>query len=466
VSTRPAATGSSAGSALPVKIGRYEIRAKLADGGMANIYVGRLSGPAGFEKLHAIKVIKPEFSSDKDFTNMFLDEARIAAKLSHPSIVQVHELGEEAESKRLYLAMELLFGESLWDIWFTARAKGQKVPVDIVAWIGARIAEGLHHAHELESGGVKQNVVHRDVNPSNVFVTYDGQVKIIDFGLAKAKNRVTETGLGVIKGKVAYMAPEQTRSSRDIDRRIDIFALGVTLWEITTDKRLFKRGDNVSTLAAVAECKVPDPTTLVPDYSPALWEILKKALAKDRQDRYATAKEMAEALDAFSRSRGRVVTPATVASFMEELFGAQRQRYQAWLDEIRSERPGEPPASAAPGAPPAQPFRGSSPDREEVFDENAVIVGAAAPSDSAVKAGPVTDRHDDRPRLPADRTSDVRGFEKKVEKRPDPFVKKEEEERSRAIAATEARETNRAWLWALVILVVGIGTVWWATHRL
>src|SRR5580704_13437734 len=181
--------------ALPTKIGRYDVRPKLADGGMANVYVGRLSGPSGFEKLHAIKVIKPEFSKDKDFTNMFLDEARIAAKLSHPSIVQVHELGEEPESKRLFIAMELLFGESLWDIWFTARAKDQKLPEDLVAWIGARIADGLHHAHELEAGGVKQNVIHRDVNPSNVFVTYDGQVKIIDFGLAKAKNRVTETGL-------------------------------------------------------------------------------------------------------------------------------------------------------------------------------------------------------------------------------------------------------------------------------
>jgi serine/threonine protein kinase len=428
-------------AALPTTIGRYDIRAKLADGGMANIYVGRLSGPAGFEKLHAIKVIKPEFSSDKDFTNMFLDEARIAAKLSHPSIVQVHELGEEETSKRLYLAMELLFGESLWDIWFTARAKGQKLPEDIVAWIGARIAEGLHHAHELTISGVKQNVVHRDVNPSNVFVTYDGQVKIIDFGLAKAKNRVTETGLGVIKGKVAYMAPEQTKSSRDIDHRIDIFALGITLYELTTDKRLFKRGDNVSTLAAVAECKVPEPSTIVPDYSPALWEILKKALAKKRDDRYATAKEMADALDAFSRSRGRVVTASTVAAFMEELFGAQRERYQAWLDEVRSERP-------VPAA--EQSFRGPS-----TVDDNALIVGAD------VKSGPVTDRRDDRPRLPADRTSDVRGFDKKAE----PETPKEPPPPS-AAALEATRENSRAWIWAVLILVVGAGSVWWATHRL
>ena len=459
---------------LPAKIGRYDVRAKLADGGMANVYVGRLSGPAGFEKLHAIKVIKPEFSRDKDFTNMFLDEARIAAKLSHPSIVQVHELGEDEDpngrgGKRLYMAMELLFGESLWDIWFTARAKGQKLPVDIVAWIGARIAEGLHHAHELESSGVKQNVIHRDINPSNIFVTYDGQPKIIDFGLAKAKNRVTETGLGVIKGKVAYMAPEQTRSSRDIDRRIDVFALGVTLWELTVDKRLFKRGDNVSTLAAVAECKIPDPTATVPDYSPALWEILKKALAKDRTQRYQTAKEMADALDAFSRSRGRVVTAATVSKFMEEIFGAQRERYQAWLDEIRSERNGPIAASGGSASSAEEPFRGPSSDvGTESFDENAVIVGAPASGD-ANTAGPVTDRNANRPRLPADRTSDIRGFERSVTKsapNAPPAAAAAPAPAADPVQAVVERDTSRAWLWAFVLLVVCAGTWWWVKHRM
>ena len=434
-------------SALPAKIGRYEIRAKLADGGMASIYVGRLSGPAGFEKLQAIKVIKPEFSSDKDFTNMFLDEARIAAKLSHPSIVQVHELGEDESggNKRLFIAMELLFGESLWDVWFTARAKKQKLPEDIVAWIGARTAEGLHHAHELVSGGVKQNVVHRDVNPSNVFITYDGQVKIIDFGLAKAKNRVTETGLGVIKGKVAYMAPEQTKSGRDLDHRADLFALGVTLYELTTDTRLFKRNDNVSTLAAVAECKVPDPTASIPGYSPALWDILKKALAKDRSDRYASGKEMAEALDAFSRSRGRVVTAATVSAFMEELFGPQRERYQKWLDEVRSERP-------VPSA--EESFRGPP-----TVDENAVIVGADVEAEQkppSKSSAPTTPVEGDAPLVEQD-----------AAKRPDPFAPKPEPKPAPKPEDVEAtRESARAWIWAVLILAAAGFTVWWATHKL
>lgn len=420
-------------SDLPAKIGRYDIRAKLADGGMATVYVGRLAGPAGFERLVAIKVIRPEYSLDKSFVNMFLDEARIAARLSHPSIVQVHELGEdesEGGKKRLFIAMELLFGESLWDVWFTAQKRAKPLPLDMVAWIGARIAEGLDHAHELsDAAGVKQNVIHRDINPSNLFITYDGQAKIIDFGLAKAKNRVTETGLGVLKGKVAYMAPEQTRAARDLDHRADIFALGTTLYELTTNRRLFKRADNVSTLAAVSDAKVPDPKTFVPDYAPELWAVLKKALAKDRNDRYASAKEMAVALDEVARSQGRIITAATVATYMEELFGAERQRYSTFLEEVRSERPA-----------PQEVFRPKS----EVVDENAEIVGVDAgggdgkPGSESV-AMPLVKKADPYALPP-----------------PPPLE----------APAEELKENRRAWLWALVFLVAAAITVWFAMSRM
>ena len=347
---------SSKDDALPARIGRYEIRGKVADGGMANVYVGRLSGPGGFERLHALKVIRAAYSQDTDFVNMFLDEARIVAKLNHPNVVQIHELGEDdaAGAKRLFIAMELLLGESLWDIWHVAKHRFQiekdegkkhalgatSLPHDVVAWIGARVAEGLHHAHELKDAkGTHQKVVHRDINPSNVLVTYEGQVKIIDFGLAKALNRISETGLGVLKGKVAYMAPEQARGAKDLDRRADVFALGATLWELTTDERLFKRDDQTETLAAVARAEVRDPQTIVDGYSPALWEILRKALAKDREDRWPTALDMARELDAFSRSRGRVVTAATVAEVMQELFGGEWERAAKWMEAASSEEP-------------------------------------------------------------------------------------------------------------------------------
>ncbi len=429
-------------AAIPAKLGRYDVRAKLADGGMATVYVGRLAGPAGFERLVALKVIRPEFSSDQSFVNMFLDEARIVARLSHPNVVAIHELGEdttEEGKKRLFIAMELLFGESLWDIWWTARQRGEKLPEDMVAWIGARIAEGLHHAHELKnSTGDPQSVVHRDINPANIFVTYDGQVKIIDFGLAKAKNRISETGYGVLKGKVAYMAPEQAKTSKDLDRRADIFALGVSLWELTTDRRLFKRASNIETLAAVADCDIPDPTTLAPEYSPALWDILKKALQKNKDDRYATAQQLGALLDSFSRSRGRVVTSATVAKFMEDLFGAQRDRYSEWIEV----------ASTDGRAVPTEPFRPPS-----TGDDNAVLVGDAAavsPPQSAAKAP--------APVAPVQVEERASLIEKVVAPLPPPPDVLPPEE--------DLQENRRAWLWAVLFLIAGVATVWWATRSL
>ncbi|CAN5245886.1 hypothetical protein BH09MYX1_BH09MYX1_48820 [soil metagenome] len=192
-------------------------------------------------------------------------------------------------------------------------------------------------------------------------------MKIIDFGLAKAKNRITDTGLGVLKGKVAYMAPEQTRAAKDLDHRADVFALGTTLYELTTNRRLFKRKDNVSTLTAVSEAKVPDPKLIVPDYPEGLWKVLEKALAKSRDDRYATAQDMAKALDEFAQSQGRVVTSATIAKLMDDLFGDARQRYSTFLEDVRSS---EKPIALETFRPPAQ-----------IAEENAEIVGVPSDDD-------------------------------------------------------------------------------------
>jgi len=355
----------------PDKLGRYEIRGKIADGGMASIYAGSLAGPGGFERLHALKVIKSEYSSDQDFVNMFLDEARIVAKLNHPNVVQIHELGEH--ESRLFIAMELLLGESLWDTWFVAQIRrkhaekrGEKFPVgstalphDIVAWIGARIAEGLHHAHDLKDAkGQSQHVVHRDINASNVLVTYDGQVKIIDFGLAKALHRISETGFGILKGKLSYMAPEQAKGAKDLDHRADIFSLGATLWELTTDQRLFKRDDPTETLSAVAKADVPDPTKIVEGYSPALWAILERALKLDRAERFSSALEMSKELDIFSRSRGRVVTSSTLAELMKDLFGEEWERAAKWMEAVSSDDPPVDPLHA-----------------RQIDDENVELVG-------------------------------------------------------------------------------------------
>lgn len=426
---------------LPSRLGRYEIRGKIADGGMASIYVGRLAGPGGFERLHALKVIKRAYSEDQDFVNMFLDEARIVAKLNHPNVVQIHELGEEG--MQLFIAMELLLGESLWDMWHVAQIKrdlskaaGQKfpesttaLPHDIVAWICARIAEGLHHAHELkDQKGQLQHVVHRDINPSNVLVTYDGQVKIIDFGLAKALNRISQTGFGVLKGKLSYMAPEQAKGAKDLDRRADIFALGATLWELTTDQRLFKKNDPTETLEAVARAIIPAPNIYVEGYSPALWKIVERALKKDREERYPTALEMANELDAFSRSRGRIVTAATIAELMKELFGEEWERAAKWMEAASSKDP------------PVEPLH----VRRKATDdgEPAELVGQLPRSDMETKKERKTPPKEDKP--PAESTLASGDGKKEVVLDTPPPVQ-------RSATAMIPR-----WQWYAVILVVAV----------
>ncbi len=231
-------------------------------------------------------------------------------------MVQHYEAGEDQGLH--YIAMELLTGESLLSVWESFQARGAKIPYAVSAWIGARVAEGLHHAHELvDHTGAPEHVVHRDVNPSNVFVTFDGRVKVIDFGLARSETRLSRTEEGIVKGKLAYLSPEQVEGHAP-DRRADIFALGTTLWEITVDRRLFKQDTDVKTVRAIHTCDVPDPRALAADYPAALWTILRRALAKDPRERYATAAELAHDLDACAPDLGETVTGTTVAQMMSE----------------------------------------------------------------------------------------------------------------------------------------------------
>ena len=325
---------------MPTHLGRYEVRAKLADGGMATLYLGRLHGPAGFERPVALKVIKEQYLANKEFVSMFLDEAKIVARVSHPNVVQLFELGTQDD--RLFIAMELLVGQSLWNVWQACRERKACLRLDLIAWIGARVGEGLHHAHELTGqDGKSIELVHRDVNASNIFLTYDGHVKLIDFGLVKATNRVSRTAEGIVKGKVAYLSPEQA-TGKEIDRRTDVFALGTTLWELTTDRRLFKAKTDVDTLRAIKDAKIPDPTKLVAGYPPELWKCLKRALAKDPDDRYATMEEFSRELDACSRLEGRTITSSTLAEVMRALFGKERERQMAWINEVSTKTKEEP----------------------------------------------------------------------------------------------------------------------------
>jgi serine/threonine protein kinase len=319
----------------PRRLGGYELRAKIADGGMAEVYVARRVATG---EIVAIKTIREQFARNKEFVTMFMDEAKIVSRLRHPNIIRYYELGTDDD--QLFLAMELLFGQSLWALWDACRARGVRLRYDMIAWIGARVAEGLHYAHELvDEQGRPLDIVHRDVNATNLFVTYDGEIKVIDFGLAKAANRASKTAAGVIKGKVAYMSPEQAVGA-PIDRRTDVFALGTTLWELACDRRLFKRSDDVETLRRVHAAEVPDATRIVDGFPPALWRILERALARDKDQRYRTAAELARDLDATVPALGKGgAGPRAVAKVMRELFAEDQARQVSWVAEASGPEP-------------------------------------------------------------------------------------------------------------------------------
>jgi serine/threonine protein kinase len=326
----------------PPRLGRYEVRAKIADGGMAALYVARRDDG----EIVALKMIRDEFARNDEFLTMLLDEAKIVAHLRHPNIVSYHELCNEGG--KAFIAMELLFGQSLWSVWDACRQRGVRLRYDMIAWVGARVCDALHYAHELRDAEGAQaghdralGIVHRDVNATNIFVTYDGVIKVIDFGLAKAANRASKTAAGVIKGKVAYMSPEQAVGA-PVDRRTDVFALGATLWELACDRRLFKQADDVDTLKRVHAAEVPDPTLLVDGFPPALWHVLRRALARDAEDRYSTAAEMGRDLDGFA-SAGAGVDAQVVAEVMQELFAEERARQAKWISDVSA--PGADPRS-------------------------------------------------------------------------------------------------------------------------
>ncbi len=300
---------------LPERVGRYEVGEKIAEGGMATVHLARL--PEGGNRMVALKVLRRELAGDRDYVAMFRDEANLLAKLNHPSTVQLYETGEDQGIH--YMAMELLIGQSLLGAWRAFQAHGAKMPYPLSAYICARAAEALHHAHELrDASGAPEHVVHRDVNPSNVFLTLDGRVKVIDFGLARSESRVSRTAVGIIKGKLAYLSPEQVEGHPP-DRRADVFALGTTLWEITVDRRLFRLEGDIDTVRAIHACVVPDPRTLVADYPPELWGIVAKALARDLALRYPTAAQLALDLDAWLAYFGHKVEPLTLAKTMAQV---------------------------------------------------------------------------------------------------------------------------------------------------
>ncbi|MBX3191631.1 MAG: serine/threonine protein kinase [Labilithrix sp.] len=279
---------------LPKRVGHFEILGQLATGGMAEILLARGAGPASAPRAVVIKQILPQYASTASFVAMFLDEARAIARIRHPNVVQVEELGED--EGRLFLVLEYVAGENLASVLKRSVAANEKLGAGLVAWIVAEACAGLHAAHELVTDdGRSQNLVHRDVSPQNLFVAYDGHVKLLDFGVAIMAERVAKTATGDVKGKLEYMSPEHARGER-LDRRSDIFAMGVVLYELGTGRRLFKRASPGHTIDAICREPILPPSRLVDGFPRGLEAVCMKALAKRPEDRYATAAEMRAAL--------------------------------------------------------------------------------------------------------------------------------------------------------------------------
>lgn len=300
-------------------LGRYRVIEPIGRGGMASVLLARLDGFGGFRKWVAIKVIHPELLNDRDSVEMFFDEARTAARITHNNVVQVFDLGEENGS--YWLAMEYLHGQPLRSILEETLAQ-QLNPISplLALKIISEAAEGLHAAHELtDEEGTFLNVVHRDVSPHNIFVSYDGQVKVMDFGVAKVADRLVATRKGTIKGKLAYMSPEQAMGG-DVDRRTDVFALGVVLWELLTNKRLFRASTDMDTLDRVRRVEAPKVSQIISDCPLGLDAILQKALAKDRDKRFATARDLSIALQECLFEAQTFVSIESVSDYMHELF--------------------------------------------------------------------------------------------------------------------------------------------------
>lgn len=321
--------------APPKQLGKYEVGAKIGGGGMASVYIGRATLDDGTEERVALKVIRDELAHDEQFKTMFIDEAKILAQLSHPNVIKTLEYGVTGAHR--FIAMELLSGRTYSDVWDLLAVKGEKIPPWLAAWLCARVAEGLHHAHELvDDVGQSLGVIHRDVNPSNIFLTHGGEVKLIDFGLAKARVRLSKSADGIVKGKIPYLAPEQAHG-RPIDRRIDVYALGATLWESVTMKRLFKRDTDVDTLRAIREAKVPDVRTLIEGFPADLWYIIEKSLREDRDARYETADDFRKELDEFVGARAPQMKDE-LAAMLTRLFPGQEARQARWEQAAASVR--------------------------------------------------------------------------------------------------------------------------------
>ncbi len=310
-----------------------QILKRIASGGMAEVSLARQAGPSGVEKLVVVKQILPQHARDPEFLRMFQDEARINALLQHPNLVQMYELGKL--EGRPYITMEYLNGEDVRSIYKMLREKGQSLRVDYALNIMVGVCAGLHYAHERTGlDGKPLRIVHRDISPQNVVVTYEGGVKLVDFGIARAENRQNQTQNAVLKGKIPYMAPEQVMGL-EIDSRADVYAVGVMLYEMTTGQRPFRNTNDVALMRAIVDEPLTPPQKLIPGYPPELQAIVLKALARNRDERYQTAQDLQAALEEFARRKSLLLSTIPLSRFMVDLFGEKATAYREVLAGLK-----------------------------------------------------------------------------------------------------------------------------------
>ncbi len=407
----------------PIKFGKYVLLERINVGGMAEVFKAKSFGVEGFEKMLAIKRILPNIAEDEEFITMFIDEAKIAVQLNHANIAQIYDLGKIDDS--FFIALEYISGKDLRTIWDRHKKRGLLLPIPMSVYIMSRVCEGLDYAHrKKDAGGRDLNIVHRDVSPQNCLISYEGEVKVIDFGIAKAANKASKTQAGILKGKFGYMSPEQVRGL-PLDRRSDIFSTGIILYELLTGERLFVGESDFSTLEKVRNVEILPPSTYNRKIPDSLEKIVLKALSKDPDDRYQSAYDLQEELQRFLILNKTNFARKDLANYMKRAFKADIERalkrqaaYQnaAPEDAVESTAsgqtaPGMPPKTASPPKPvanarpaPVKPPPAAAKPPPEVFvgdddDEDDDIETVVFDPRSAQADGePETDPADGKPR--------------------------------------------------------------------
>ncbi len=311
----PAAAVASSG---PDRFGQYEILERIASGGMAELYKAKRTGVEGFQKIVAIKKILPHLADDEEFVTMFADEAKLAAQLNHPSIIHIYDLGK-IQAGGYFIAMEYVDGRDLRAIQQAGREMGVPLPVPLAVYVASKVASALDYAHRRrDAEGQELNIVHRDVSPQNILISYEGDIKLCDFGIAKAASKASKTQSGALKGKIQYMSPEQAWG-KPIDRRSDLFSLGVVLHELLTGERLFRGDTDMNVLEKVRAADVPPPSRANPEVPHNLDAVVLKALAREADDRYANASDLLRDLDSVLYSYTPAPGSADVAIYLHRL---------------------------------------------------------------------------------------------------------------------------------------------------